>query len=178
MAMDGFNVTFQALETKRIQLFFPSFTKSEAMEILMVLIVTPYNSCCSIYTDSNNCINTLQSLLHTPTSPCRQPKQKTWAVKIRNLHVKMIKVKAYTNDKFNEYAGQLTKAGANIKDPIVINYKFFSDSSLGLIKWRDLYAVDQILEVGVITPYEQKIFDSLVNNKSLNPLNNISSMVV
>ncbi|PKC16757.1 hypothetical protein RhiirA5_406641 [Rhizophagus irregularis] len=139
------------------------------MGILTVLIVTPYNSRCSIYTDSNNCINTSQSLLHTPTSPRRQPKQKTWVVKIRNLHVKMIKVKAYTNDKFNEYAGQLTKAGANIKDPIV-NYKFFSDYSLGLIKWRDLYAVDQILEVVVITPYEQKIFDSLVNNISLKPI--------
>lgn len=72
---------------------------------------------------SHSCIHQLVRV-DNPNKKLFNWKLIIWVIKIRNLHVKMTKVKAYTNDKFNEYASQLTKAGANIKD-LLLTTNFF-----------------------------------------------------
>ncbi|GET53990.1 ribonuclease H-like domain-containing protein [Rhizophagus irregularis DAOM 181602=DAOM 197198] len=117
----------------------------------------------AIYTDSNNCINTYGSQLHTPTvSPRRQLKQNNfliwklimWLIKTRNINLDMIKVKAHTNDTFNEHADRLVKASANIKDPMT-----------------------KMLDVGVTMSYVRKSSIHLSIIPHLNPSNNTYWMV-
>uniref|UniRef100_U9T2V6 Uncharacterized protein n=1 Tax=Rhizophagus irregularis (strain DAOM 181602 / DAOM 197198 / MUCL 43194) TaxID=747089 RepID=U9T2V6_RHIID len=64
---------------------------------------------------------------------------------------KLLKVKAHSNNKYNDIADDLVKQGRYISDPILINHKFFHQSSLGLINlYNNIYIVDRNIKHGLI----------------------------
>ncbi|PKC02332.1 hypothetical protein RhiirA5_504092 [Rhizophagus irregularis] len=127
-------------------IFFPSSTKSEAMAILAAIIVVPFNSHLNIYTDSANCITTFNKLLLSP-----------------------ILIKGHSDNLWNNKADELANAGAHIKDPIIVNHKFFHQNSLGLITWNNISVIDRNVRKWSDTVIQPTIF-SMINNSKLKPI--------
>lgn len=63
-----------------------------------------------------------------------------------------------------------SKPALILKIPWLLTTNFFSDSSLSLIKWNDLYVVDQNVRRWSNNVIRAKIFNSLINNSSLKPI--------
>jgi hypothetical protein len=137
------------------------------------------NSTCIIFTDSKNCIDTFNYRMNHPNiSPRKRLKQNHfliwnlifWLIEHHNLTVNLNKVKAHSGDKFNDMADRLAAEGCFITDPIIVNFKFFKQSSLGFINWNNIYIVDRNLRTFANTPIRATLFNSLVNNSSLTPI--------
>jgi ribonuclease HI len=161
-------------------LFFPSSTKSESMAIMTALITIPKNSNCMIITDSANCVHTLQDRLkNTTISPRKRLKLNNfliwdlimWLIEHNNLTVNIEKVKAHSGNLYNDQADSLAKAGAECPQPIIVNYKFFNKSSIGFFNWNHMYIVDRNIRSFANTPIQSTLFNSVVSNSSLTPIN-------
>ncbi|CAB4424299.1 unnamed protein product [Rhizophagus irregularis] len=160
-------------------IFFPSSFKSENLAILTILITLPTNSICTIYTDSQNCIDTYNTRLTTPTiSPRKRLKQNNfliwdlifWLIHHHSLTIQLLKVKAHSNNLFNDKADALAKEGRYSPNPIVINHKFFHRTSLGLINYNNIYVIDRSVRKWSNIPIQSKIFNMAMNNSSLLPI--------
>jgi hypothetical protein len=150
------------------------------MAIMTALITIPKNSICTIITDSANCVHTLQDKLkNTITSPRRRLKLNNfliwdlimWIIENHNLIINIEKIKAHSGDKYNDQADILAKAGNECPHPIIVNFKFFNKSSLGFFNWNHIYIVDRNIRSFANIPIQATIFNSVVSNSSLMPLN-------
>lgn len=119
-----------------INRFFPSSYKSEAMGILTALLTLPYNSTCTISTDSANCIqssNVPKAHEFTHAQPTSQLKQNSfliwnlifWLIHHRNIVLVLKKVKAHEVDTYNNRADELALPGTYLEDLIIVNHNFF-----------------------------------------------------
>ncbi|PKB98789.1 hypothetical protein RhiirA5_430804 [Rhizophagus irregularis] len=161
-------------------IFFPSSFKSESLAILTILLVLPFYATCHIYTDSQNCIDIFNQKLLSPTiSPRRRLKQNNfliwdlifWLISHHHLTVHLVKVKGHSNNKGNDQADALAKKGRISDDPILINHKFFQQSSLALFNYNHIYIIDRNIRKWSDTPIQSRIFNMAVNNSSLSPIN-------
>jgi hypothetical protein len=119
--------------------------KSEAMAIMTALIIIPKNSLCTIFTDSANCVHTLQDRLKNLTLSPRQKLKLNnflvwdlimWLIKHHNLTINIEKVKAHSSDTNNDEADKLAKLGNECPHPIIVNFKFFKSSLLVFLNWN------------------------------------------
>ncbi|PKB96848.1 hypothetical protein RhiirA5_434130 [Rhizophagus irregularis] len=99
-------------------IYFPSSFKSESLAILTILLVLPPYATSSIYTDSQNCIDTFNQRIGSPViSPRRRLKQNNfliwdliiWLISHYHLTIQLLKVKAHSNNKCNDQANALAK---------------------------------------------------------------------
>lgn len=67
----------------------------------------------------------------------------------------------------NNKANELANAGAHIKDPIIVNHKFFHQNSLGLITWNNIFVIDRNVQKWSDTVIQPTIFNSMINNSKL-----------
>lgn len=65
-------------------------------------------------------------------------------VDMKCLHITLVKVKAHSNDSYNDRADILAKEALDLDDPIIVNHNFLS-SSLGLFSYNSLSIVDRNL---------------------------------
>jgi ribonuclease HI/endonuclease/exonuclease/phosphatase family metal-dependent hydrolase len=101
----------------------PSASRAEATAIATALLTVPKEQEVTIYTDSQNCIDTYQRL--SPANPKmtykRWIKTNNWTVwsiiikliKERNILLKLVKVKAHANDPWNNKADLLAKEASS-----------------------------------------------------------------
>lgn len=52
-------------------------------------------------------------------------------------------MKGHGDDDNNNIADTLAKAGAHIKDPIIVNHKFFYQQILGIVSWNNKHVIDR-----------------------------------
>jgi hypothetical protein len=151
------------------------------MAIMTVLLIIPKNSFCTIFTDSANCIHTLQDKLKNPTLSSRQKLKLNnflvwnlimWLIEHHNLTINIEKVKVHSSNTYNDEADKLTKLGNDCPHPIIVNFKFFKSSSLGFFNWNQIYIVDHNIRSFTNTPIQASLFNSVVSNSSLMPINN------
>ncbi|GET60508.1 ribonuclease H-like domain-containing protein [Rhizophagus irregularis DAOM 181602=DAOM 197198] len=57
--------------------------------------------------------------------------------------VTLHKVEGHSDDYWNNKADELANGGSQIKDPIIVNHKFFQRKSLGFISWNNIYIIDR-----------------------------------
>ncbi|PKK72655.1 hypothetical protein RhiirC2_776945 [Rhizophagus irregularis] len=159
--------------------FFPSSSKSESMGILTALLVAPFNCRINIYTDSANCITTFNTRMHLGiVSPHQKLKQSNFLlwdlifllINQKNLLVTLHKVPGHSNNLYNDEADTLAKAGAHIREPIIINHKFFAHQSLGFASWNRLHVIDRNVRKWADNVIQPLIFNSMINNKALTPI--------
>ncbi|PKY55690.1 hypothetical protein RhiirA4_475331 [Rhizophagus irregularis] len=111
-----------------------SLTKAELLAIITALIVCPPNSTITIYTDSNNCINTFNNLQSPKLTTRRFQKINNctlWntlkhIISTLKLSVSLIKVKVHSGDALND-AAECRYAYQNIRKSIkrIINFQYF-----------------------------------------------------
>ncbi|GET58235.1 ribonuclease H-like domain-containing protein [Rhizophagus irregularis DAOM 181602=DAOM 197198] len=70
-------------------------------------------------------------------------------------------------DRTLEQPTQKPNAGSHSKDPIIVDHKFFNQTSLGLIKWTDIYVIDRNVRKWSDNVINPQIFNSMINNSSL-----------
>jgi ribonuclease HI len=102
----------------------PSASRPEAMAIATALLTVPENKRVEIHTDSQNCIDTYSKLsTNSPKQTYKRwLKTNNWSVwsiiinttKGKKLDLTLIKVKAHSNDTFNDKADQLAKEAASM----------------------------------------------------------------
>ena len=102
----------------------PSSCKAEATAIITAILTIPRNNKAIIYTDSQNCIDIFEKISKTdPKLTCRRwLKIKNWSIwhnildlihkKEIQLHLK--KVKAHSNNIYNEKVNQLAKEATQL----------------------------------------------------------------
>ncbi|PKK60328.1 hypothetical protein RhiirC2_719193 [Rhizophagus irregularis] len=149
------------------------------MGILTAIIVSPYNCSLNIYTDSASCINVFATLLNSPIISPRQKLKQTnflvwdlifFLIKEKHLLITLRKVKGHGDDDNNNIANTLAKAGAHIKDPIIVNHKFFYQQILGIVSWNNKHVIDHNVRKWSQNVIQPLIFNSMVNNTSLTPI--------
>ncbi|CAB4485566.1 unnamed protein product [Rhizophagus irregularis] len=164
--------------------FFPSSYKSESMALLTAIITLPYQGTAIISTDSANCIHTFNHRINTPViSPRKKLKQNNyliwdlifWIIHNMKLSISLQKVKAHSNDTYNDRADALANTGSFSEQPIIVNHRFFAQTSLGHIGWNNIYVVDRNVRKWADNPIQATIFNSLVNNTSLKPIHEFIS---
>lgn len=95
-----------------------------------------------------------------------------WIIAHNKLTIQLLKVKAHSNNKYNDIADDLVKQGRYISDPILINHKFFHQSSLGLINlYNNIYIVDRNVCKWSDVPIQSRSFNMAMNNSALSPIN-------
>lgn len=123
----------------------PSSSRAEVTAIATALLTVPQNRSVKIYTDSQNCIDTYTKLIsNSPKLTAKRwLKINNWslwsiileAVKSKKLKLTLVKVKAHSNDPWNERADKLAKEAAstsNIKWSLSGTYKIQT-----IPKWMD-----------------------------------------
>ncbi|PKK59906.1 hypothetical protein RhiirC2_789883 [Rhizophagus irregularis] len=134
-------------------IIFPSSFKSESLAILTILLVLPFHAICHIYTDSQNCIDIFNQKLLLPTI------------------IHLVKVKGHSNNKGNDQADALAKEGSKSDNPILVDHKFFKQSSLALFNYNHIYIIDRNVRKWSNTPIQSRIFNMAMNNSSMSPIN-------
>lgn len=97
-----------------------------------------------------------------------------YLVEHKRLQLSLQKVKGHSNDLINSIADELANAGIHIKDTIIINFNFFHNNSLGLIKWNNIYVIDQNdqnIRKWSNNITQPLIFNSMINNMEMAPIN-------
>jgi ribonuclease HI len=162
------NTTF-----KGATIFNPSSTKSETIAILTAIISVPNDSTLNIYTDSQNCINNWKTFSDPLVSRRKQLNKNNhnlWTLlkdltKTKNLTINFIKVKAHSNDTFNDIADDLVKQGLLYK-PIYVQPKAFTDSLLCPI-WNHIGTIDTNPRKWIKKVLQSRIFTSFLFNNNL-----------
>jgi ribonuclease HI len=122
--------------------FWPSSSKAEYVAVLTALCTVKDNSHVTIFTDSNNVIS-----IYNKWSNLGYRKQNKvihhdiWSaifdiLILNDINVTFIKVKAHTNNEWNELADQLAKGGTNKDD---LNFLNESDT----VKYREIIIIYQ-----------------------------------
>src|SRR6266536_139701 len=102
--------------------YWPSSTRAELSALLSIFMVAPINSQLHIYTDSQTLIQGFNALISPTSKQHRAYLQKQnyimWSCveiiyKSHNLSVTLHKVRAHTDDIYNNMADELAKKGAN-----------------------------------------------------------------
>ncbi|PKC57933.1 hypothetical protein RhiirA1_471729 [Rhizophagus irregularis] len=149
------------------------------MGMLTALLVSPFNCRVNIYTDSANCITTFNTRMHlgivSPRQKLKQSNFLLWdliffLINQKNLLVTLFKVPGHSNNLYNDEADTLAKAGAHIREPIIINHKFFAHQSLGFASWNRLHVIDRNVRKWADNVIQPLIFNSMINNKALIPI--------
>uniref|UniRef100_U9TUT0 Uncharacterized protein n=1 Tax=Rhizophagus irregularis (strain DAOM 181602 / DAOM 197198 / MUCL 43194) TaxID=747089 RepID=U9TUT0_RHIID len=90
-------------------------------------------------------------------------------IKISLLSVNSHKIKAHPGDILND---NLSKEGTFLQDPLIIDPKFFSTTSVGFIAWNDFYVIDRNIRIWAHTNSE-KIFNSYISKSSFRPIQHL-----
>ncbi|RHZ49551.1 hypothetical protein Glove_519g40 [Diversispora epigaea] len=96
---------------------FSSFTKAKLLAIITALTVVPLGSIVNVYTDSQNAINIVEEIISNRDRDIQWTKGKNiisrnailHMIKDLDLTVQCYKVKAHSNDKYNEEADLLAR---------------------------------------------------------------------
>ena len=118
VALDSSNSPLSVFKAAAKQ--FCSSMKAEALSLLSALSVCPVSCVVCIYTDSQGCIDIFNKLFSSSHSLRRHLRLKNfliWSlikhvITVRSLGVKLIKVRAHSNNEFNDEADRLAKEGA------------------------------------------------------------------
>jgi ribonuclease HI len=102
--------------------FQPSSTKAEGYAILIALICVPDSSSVTIHTDLQNSIYNLDYFnnpLISHQKKLNRNNHKLWffidaLIKYKKINLKVNKVKAHSNDSYNNKADELAKIGLNM----------------------------------------------------------------
>jgi hypothetical protein len=94
-----------------------------------------------------------------------------WLIEYNNLTINIEKIKAHSGNIHNDQADSLAKAGAECPQPIIVNFKFFNKSSIGFFNWNHMYIVDRNIRSFANIPIQATLFNSVVSNSSLTPIN-------
>ncbi|PKY29581.1 hypothetical protein RhiirB3_391921 [Rhizophagus irregularis] len=155
--------------------FFPSSTKAETMAILTALIVSPQNSSINIYTDSQAAIDTFHKSSNLISISLRRFNKINnnilWStvhyiIDKLNLHITLYKVKAHSNNTFNDIADAQAKVGRLHQTPTSINHRHLP-SQMITIMWNNEIPIEKDVRkcIGTISNYK-RIEDHL-NHPSL-----------
>jgi len=122
----------------------------ETVAIMIVLLMTPRDSIVSIYTNSKNAQTLVNDCLKEDNNNLRKLLNKTdfiirkWIndfIKDNRININIVKVKAHSNNKFNEKADKLAKVTG--EDEITINWAEFNKLKFN-IWWKDTNLTDEL----------------------------------
>ena len=122
----------------------------ETVAIVMVLLMSPRDSIVSIYTDSKNAQTLVNDCLKENNNKLKKLLNKTdfiirkWIndfIKDNRININIVKVKARSNNKFNEKADRLAKVTG--ENEITINWVEFNKLKFN-IWWKDTNLTDEL----------------------------------
>jgi ribonuclease HI len=162
----------------------PSSTKSESYAILTVLLTVPNNSSVNIYTDSQNCIynyNNFSNLLVSRRKQLNHNNHLLWTfimaiIKDKSLKLTLFKVKAHSNNIYNDMADELATQGLNT-EPINLDIKAHASNSLLLPVWNSMGIIDTNHRKWMKKLIQARIFNNFIFNTDFNMIRNIFSNV-
>ncbi|PKK63668.1 hypothetical protein RhiirC2_788558 [Rhizophagus irregularis] len=155
--------------------FFPSSTKAETMAILTALIVSPQNSSINIYTDSQAAIDTFHKSSNLISISSRRFNKINnnilWStvhyiIDKLNLHITLYKVKAHSNNAFNDIADAQAKVGRLHQTLTSINHRHLP-SQMITTTWNNEIPIDKDVRkcIGTISNYKR--IEDYLNHPSL-----------
>ncbi|CAB4424282.1 unnamed protein product [Rhizophagus irregularis] len=168
--LDNVNFTYNG----SIQ-YFPSSTKAETMAILTCLAVCPQSCTIRIYTDSQAAIDSFHKSKNLSSiSPRRFNKINNnilWStihhlIRELGLIVKLFKVKAHSNNHFNDLADVQAKLGRLQPTPTQICHDHLPHQTL-TIKWNDNIPLDKDVRKCVGTILNYRRIETHLNHRSL-----------
>jgi ribonuclease HI len=174
-----YNVTF-----KGSCILNPSSTKSESYAILTALLTLPNNSTVNIYTDSQNCIHNYNNFSNPLLSRRKQLNHNNhllWTfimeiIKDKGLKLTLHKVKAHSNNIYNDMVDELATQGLNI-EPINLNIKAHAINSLLLPIWNSMGIIDTNHRKWMNKLLQARIFNNFIFNTDFNTLRNVFSNI-
>ena len=145
--------------------YFPSSTKAETMAILTALITSGFNSNVTVYTDSQAAIDAFHKSANlTSISPRRYNKIQNnilWSLihhvkKELHLSLHFVKVKAHSDDPYNDIADALAKTGRNNNYVTKVNHNLLPQQTVTLL-WNNQIPLDRDVRrtIGTITNYKR-----------------------
>jgi ribonuclease HI len=158
----------------------PSSTKSESYAILTVLLTLPNNSSIHIYTDSQNCIHNYNNFSNPLLSRRKQLNHNNhllWTfiielIKDKGLKLILNKVKAHSNNIYNDLADELATQGLNT-EPINSDIKAHAINSLLLPVWNSMGIIDTNHRKWMKKLIQARIFNNFIFNTDFNTLHNV-----
>jgi ribonuclease HI len=162
----------------------PSSTKSESYAILIILLVVPNNAQINIYTDSQNCIHNYIYFTNPLISRRKQLNHNNhllWTfmielIKQKNLTLTFHKVKAHSNDPYNDITDELTTQELN-EDPINLHFQAHATNSLLLPTWNSMGIIDTNLCKWMKKVLQARIFNNFIFNNNFSSIRNTFSNI-
>ncbi|EXX70865.1 hypothetical protein RirG_083660 [Rhizophagus irregularis DAOM 197198w] len=151
-----------------------SSTKAKLLAIITALIVCPPNSNITIYTDSNNCINTFNNL-RSPKLTARHFQKinncTLWnmlkhIILTLKLNVILLKVKAHSEDALNDAANTLAKEGLLSKNYIRFNIQHLKTQPCHL-EFYDNTIIDRNIQKSIKQIINFQYFEWHLQHKNL-----------
>ncbi|RIA96716.1 hypothetical protein C1645_754305 [Glomus cerebriforme] len=154
-----------------------SSTRAEIMAIFTALLTTPPNSQINIHTDSQCSISSFNRIMNPLTSLRwlhKIPNFLIWqAVKhtitSNNLTVHLHKVKAHSNNLFNDAADALAKEGSLLTSAIHLNFKNLPDNS-AILTWNNIGPLERPARKWATDLFAAKAFNNLINSPNISSL--------
>ncbi|PKC05193.1 hypothetical protein RhiirA5_378822 [Rhizophagus irregularis] len=155
--------------------YFPSSTKAETMAILTCLIVCPLFCNVHLFTDSQAAIDSFYKSRNLSSISLRRFNKINnnilWStiyylIRQLKLSVILIKVKAHSNDHFNDLADVQAKLGRLQPIPTMINQDHLPNQTLTL-KWNDDIPLDKDVRKSVGTILNYRRIETHLNHQSL-----------
>ncbi|GBC32282.2 ribonuclease H-like domain-containing protein [Rhizophagus irregularis DAOM 181602=DAOM 197198] len=83
-----------------------------------------------------------------PTTKLKQTNFLLWdliffLINEKHLLITLHKVTGHSSNAHNDEADRLAKSGAHLKEPIIINHKFFFKQTLGIVAWNNSHVIDR-----------------------------------
>jgi ribonuclease HI len=162
----------------------PSSTKSESYAILTTLLTVPNNSSVEIYTDSQNCIhnyNTFSNSLISHRKQLNHNNHLLWTfimeiIKNKNLKITLIKVKAHSNNIYNDMADELATQGLQT-EPINLDINAHAVNSLLLPIWNSTGIIDTNPRKWMKKIIQARISNNFIFNTDFTILRNVFSNI-
>jgi ribonuclease HI len=162
----------------------PSSTKSESYGILTALLTVPNNSTVNVYTDSQNCIHNYNNYSNPLLSRRKQLNLNNhllWTfimeiIKDKGLKLTLHKVKAHSNNIYNDLADELATQGLNT-EPINLNINAHANNSLLLPIWNSMGIIDTNHRKWMKKLLQARIFNNFIFNTDFNTLRNVFSNI-
>lgn len=112
-----------------------------------------------------------------PTTKLKQTNFLLWdliffLINEKHLLITLHKVTGHSSNAHNDEADRLAKSGAHLKEPIIINHKFFFKQTLGIVAWNNSHVIDRNVRKWSDNVIQPLIFNSMINNKALLPSSN------